>query len=1003
MKSLQAKTHIALGQAFLVLTILLSAVMLNLLPDRDGAIREGRAALAEAVAVQSSTLMIDREIARLESNLEFVVERNDDLLSAALRTGSGKAVVTIGDHAGQWQAMTNGTSTDSQVVVPIWSGDTLWGQVELRFEPLTRSGIAGLLYQPWVPLVLFSLVVSFLVFYFYLGRVLKHLDPNRAVPGHVRSALDTLAEGLLVVDLKGNVVLANSSFGEITGKDPAALVGQRVHDMDWADASGERCDASLLPWVTALRFGVAQRNELLHYVDPEGTLRSFQVNSSPVLGSGGKHSGVLISFDDVTALESHKAQLRESRDEAESANRAKSEFLAAMSHEIRTPMNAILGFTHVLKRGYAKSEAEWRRYLDTIHASGTHLLQVINDVLDLSKVESGRMEVEQIPCSPYGLVAEAVSILSVKAQEKSLGLSLACDGDIPQTIVSDPTRVRQIVTNLIGNAVKFTEQGGITVTVRLIDGDEPLLCIDVTDTGVGVAPERLDAIFDPFTQADSSVTRQFGGTGLGLSISRKFARALGGDIVATSKVGVGSTFSVRVAAGSLDGVPMLSPQAVAALHEQATDEPAKPAVRFTGSRVLVVDDGEENRELARLLLEDVGLHVDEAENGKVGFDKVMAGAFDAVLMDMQMPVMSGMEATRLLREQGVSTPVIALTANAMQGSQDECMQAGCSGFLTKPIDADRLIETLADFLPVAAAGTHEDVAPPMAGDDDTTAAPTGPADSVVAPQADSAPPAEPVSGSAVYSRLALTSDRYNRIIEKFIERLHERLEEFESALNAADFPTLVSLAQWLKGSAVTVGFDAFRQPSDTLEMMAHRQDTAGCLLVVGELRGLAARLQVAPDRSAPPLAEPETVAEQVVQPQSPEPAAAVAVDAPPQGVASGMAADPRFQRIRERFVQRLLTRLDAMERCLRNGEFEDLARHGHWLKGSGGTVGYDAFTEPARELESHALERNGHGARVAMSTIRELATGLDGPGTGGAADADDDAPSLKETGSLPIR
>ncbi len=502
-----------------------------------------------------------------------------------------------------------------------------------------------------------------------------------------------------------------------------------------------------------------------------------------------------------------------------------------MSHEIRTPMNAILGFTDVLRRGYDKSEADRRKHLDTIRSSGEHLLQLINDVLDLSKVESGRLEVERMQCAPHILVHEVVNVLAVKAQEKGIALELDADGPVPETVTSDPTRLRQIVTNLISNAIKFTDEDGVKVVMRLTSASgEPRFTVDVIDNGIGIAADKLESIFDPFVQADSSVTRRFGGTGLGLAISRRFARQMGGDIVVESEVGKGSVFSVSIDPGSLDDVGMLEPQEALTAGAQATDR-EELAWEFPGSRVLVVDDGEENRELVKLVLEEAGLTVEGAENGQVGAERAQREQFDVVLMDMQMPVMDGYAATSLLRRAGLKIPIIALTANAMKGFEEKCLAAGCSGYLTKPIDIDLLLATLAELLGGRQVKSEERV-----------------------PRTGPAPEDRPCDAPApVVSRLAGGGPRIQATIAKFVQRLEEKLAEMDASWERRDFDELAALAHWLKGSGGTVGFDVFTEPAKILEGLAKARREEGTEAALQELHALARRIDApTPDEQAMP-------------------------------------------------------------------------------------------------------------------------------------------------------
>lgn len=428
-----------------------------------------------------------------------------------------------------------------------------------------------------------------------------------------------------------------------------------------------------------------------------GELRWHWIRSVPEM-RGDEIVAWLGTGTDIHERKLNADKLVKAQEAAEAANQSKTAFLANMSHEIRTPLASILGFAEMmLDPNQAKDQRE--RCISTIRRSGQQLLTIINEILDISKVEAGHLELELIPVHIGSLLAELHLLLSVQAQGKGLDLRFQFDSSIPELVITDPNRFRQILLNIIGNAIKFTEKGSISVNIswNKKDQDSSGIRIRVIDNGVGISEAQRKRLFQQFMQADSSTTRKFGGTGLGLALSQKLAQALGGDIsLQSSEVGWGSTFLIEIPLKIVSETAWME-EMPSVHHDEEMPVKIDPA-SLKGVEVLAVDDSPDNLAILRVFLESAGAKVDFSSNGEEAIKKVTSKYYDIVLMDIQMPHMDGYEATKRLRSQGYDRPIIALTAYALKEERNRCLQAGCSDHMTKPIDRRKLMSQIAKFV-----------------------------------------------------------------------------------------------------------------------------------------------------------------------------------------------------------------------------------------------------------------------------------------------------------------
>ncbi|MCE5302267.1 MAG: response regulator [Planctomycetaceae bacterium] len=537
-----------------------------------------------------------------------------------------------------------------------------------------------------------------------LVTVQSFQDANRRITASeqlYRSVVDNSPNCLQLLDRQGRCLAINPKGCEKIGRTEAEMIGMRYQDM-WSPETRPVVEAAM----TKATQGIQARFEA-SYRRPDGKEIIWQVVLSPVHQEGGQIGPVVEIANDITDYRHAETELRRAKEAAEAATQAKTEFLANMSHEIRTPITAVLGYTDLLLEPNLSETERWS-FLDTVRRNGQVLLDLIDDILDISKIEAGKLEVDRIPCSPWQILSDLGALMRVRTDSKGLSFTIDCDGPLPETIQTDSMRLRQILVNLVGNAVKFTETGHIRVVARLLNNQdrEPKLQFDVSDTGIGMTSAQLGVIFHPFTQADSSTSRRYGGTGLGLTISKRLAILLGGDITVASEPGAGSIFRLTVATGPLAGVAFSDrPRSVL----EARVEPApRPTLHC---RVLLAEDGVDNQRLLSLVLRKAGADVIIAQNGQEAVELALATfprwgrryadpvePFDIILMDIQMPLIDGYEATRRIRQEGYTGPIIALSAHAMSDAVDRCFAAGCDDYLAKPIDRDKLLRKVAEFV-----------------------------------------------------------------------------------------------------------------------------------------------------------------------------------------------------------------------------------------------------------------------------------------------------------------
>ncbi len=621
----------------------------------------------------------------------------------------------------------------------------------------------------------------------------------RRSESRIRTIVNTAVDGIVTADDRGIIQSFNPAAEKLFGYSEEEVMGKNLNNL-MPSPYREQHDASLSNYLrTGVRKVIGKGREA-EALRKDGTIFPVELTVSEMrLGQQRMFTGII---RDITERKEFQKQLLEAKEAAEKANRTKSEFLANMSHEIRTPMNSIMGFTQLLLD--EELSASQQEMLETVEGSAERLLGLIDEILDLSKIEADSIVLEEVPFALDSLVLETIQLIRPRVAEKAVRIRSDLEGG-SQWVMGDPTRLRQVLLNLLANACKFTEQGEILTTLKKLEEtkDGVLMEVALSDTGIGISGDKLDTIFQVFTQADGSTTRKYGGTGLGLTISQRLINMMGGEIKVESRAGEGATFrfSVWFKKGPAEAGPDKTP--VETGEGKEIDREIE---------ILLAEDDLANQKMTMLMLQKMGNAVDLAEDGVEAVERAKTRAYDIILMDIQMPRMGGIEATEKLRQAGVNTPIVAMTASVMKGDRERLLKAGMDDYIAKPIRRDIVSDIL---------NRH--------------AGPNFPRETPDSGQM-SLPPIKTIT-----EELGLDEEQYLEILMGFIEEKKKDMEDLEDALAQEDTELISRLAHKIKGSALNLRLDLMAQPAANIEKAAKEGDVSG---IVGDWDALRRGFQV---------------------------------------------------------------------------------------------------------------------------------------------------------------
>ena len=642
---------------------------------------------------------------------------------------------------------------------------------------------------------------------------------------------------IIITDVKGTIQYVNPKFYELTGYKAEEVIGKTPNILN----SGVHPKQFFTELWGAIASGREWRGEICNR-KKDGSLYWEYTYISPVRNVAGEISQYIATKEDITQKKISAQLLIRAKDDADAASRMKGEFLANMSHEIRTPLNAIIGMAYLAMRSEIGDKA--RDYLGKIHFSGKHLLKIVNDILDISKIEAGKFEIEKVPFRTDRLLANVASMIKDSALEKDLKLELIHDPAIPDLLEGDFLRLSQVLVNYISNAIKFTEHGKIIIRFDKLDETESDICLkcSVADTGIGLTPEQIGKLFYSFQQADASTSRKFGGTGLGLSICKQLAELMGGEVGVESEPGKGSTFWFTARLGKVKE----DASAVKSARTFGLQTAGIEALR--GASILLAEDNVFNQEVAAEMLEQAGAQVTIANNGREALEHLRKKRFDCVLMDMQMPEMDGLEATRQIRADPALADlnVIALTANIMQSDRDRCFAVGMDDFINKPFLPEQFYQTIANGVKGRRNFPDKQAEEAILKPAEVTA-------SVSVDTSALAACANPdiIDLGVLEKLLGDAPEKLKKFSFRFIESASQALIEIEDALQMEDTEKLGALGHRVKSSASSVGAMKYSALCYALEQAGKQADLQSVHVIVPQLRPLLLEIEAEVKRKFP--------------------------------------------------------------------------------------------------------------------------------------------------------